>query len=168
MKKVLFTLISCIFFSSCGEEEQVSNIPTYAVNLMIEPSGIDNHLSIVGNIGIYVSDKAAYEKLLNDIKGVKVHTAPRLKGEAIGFSGLLLIKTDMELAAFDLCCPNEIEQRIKVVPTNESMTAKCPECASEFNLWENGRAVGGPAEKKRQSLKSYRVLPQNGKFRIVN
>ncbi len=170
----LLLLVLCVSFCSCGDEEEKSNIPDYTVNLLLHPTGIDDYLSTIGNIGIYLpaSDKVVYEKLIGGLKGVKVYTAPRLSGEAIGYSGLLVIRTGVDtdmisgLAAFDLCCPNEVMQSMRVVPTSKG-TAKCSLCGSEFNLWENGRAIEGSAKASNYKLKSYHVRSENGKFRVI-
>lgn len=166
-------LISLIALS-CSKDEPNYTIPARPVGFKINTNVADSHLANTGNIGVYIyaKDKSNYDNLLSGVKGVKSYSAPRLSGEYIGFSGLMIINTGSTLtptpfAVFDLCCPNEDMENIRVVPTNDG-TAKCPQCNSTYEIiFGTGRPLSGPALEKRDFLQSYYITATGqSEFRV--
>lgn len=175
MKRSIYGLIVYLFiygFSSCGKEEPKYTIPASSVNFIINTSFLDNHLSSGGNIGIYLrsKDKSEYDKLITNIKSVKTYQGDGRSGNPrLGYSGLMIINTGAILgetpyAAFDLCCPNEKRENVRVVPTNDG-TAECPHCHSTFDIMlGSGRPISGVAS---ENLQSYYVSREGqDEFRI--
>lgn len=163
-----------LFVSACSKDEPRYSIPARPVAFKINTNTTDSHLANTGNIGIYIyaKDKANYDNLLSGVKGVKTYSAPRLSGEYIGFSGLMVVNTGSTLtpspfAVFDLCCPNEDIENIRVVPTNDGI-ARCPQCKSTYDIiFGTGRPLSGPALEKRDFLQTYYITPVSQyEFRI--
>ncbi|NDV79597.1 hypothetical protein [Dysgonomonas sp. 511] len=175
MKRSLkYIIAAAILLVSCGKEESKHNIPDAPVNFIINPAtGLDTHLNSGGNIGIYIKskDKEAYDKLIRGVTVAKSYIAERTASSLVGYSGLLVVNIgilgDKPFAAFDLCCPNEARQNIRIVPTNE-VSGRCPECGSTFSLLDGtGRPLSGPAEKDAKFLKPYYVERLNeNEYRI--
>lgn len=170
MKKLSYILLLTIFtvmFFSCGKEEPKYTIPASPVNFTINTSYLDNNLNNIGNFNAYlkIKDKANYEKLVADVKGIQVLSGERAgKSSYIGYSGLLVVNTGSTLtptpyAVFDLCCPYEGMAEIRVVPTNDG-TAKCPQCNSVYDIiFGTGIPESGPAVEKKTTLQSYYIAP---------
>lgn len=82
-----------------------------------------------------------------------------------GYGGVLLVGDMLgEPKAFDLCCPVELKQdvRVAVDPDNEFL-AVCPRCGSRYDVFSLlGYPVGGPAAEKGYGLRQYRVEPGRG------
>lgn len=167
MKELSYILTITIFilFFSCGEEEANYVIPATPVNFSLDLYNADNHLSSAGNMGIYVTPTTnlseEYKKQVNASSSVKL-SYRAMAGEYLGYSGLLVINTgistgnNVNLLAYDLCCSNEQQKEIRVVPSND-FKAKCPKCGSIFDLYSGGRAIEGPATTKGKRLQSYRI-----------
>lgn len=172
LKYILIILL--ILFLSCGKEEMKYNIPDAPVSFVINTNALDTHLAGGGNVSIYVrsKDKAAYEKLLTGVTVAKAYMAERSQTSFVGYSGLLVINTGSMLgstpfAAFDLCCPYEAQENIRVVPTNDGK-AQCPQCKSTFTILNGtGGAISGPAQKEAKNMKPYSIERQGEyQFRI--
>ena len=88
-----------------------------------------------------------------------------------GFGGVLLV-TDIQNypLAYDLACPVEKSQKVRVEFDSESLLARCPVCHSEYNVCEFfGSPVSGEAYRKKWKLRQYKALPSaEGGYRIVN
>ena len=162
MRNLIYWFIASLFIatlSSCGKEEPKYTIPASSVNFIINTSFLDNHLASGGNIGVYLrsKDKSEYDKLITDIKGVKTYQGDGRSGNPrLGYSGLMIINTGAILgetpyAAFDLCCPYEKRENVRVIPTNDG-TARCPQCNSTFDIMMgSGRPISGVASENLQS-----------------
>lgn len=88
---------------------------------------------------------------------------------ATGYGGVLLIggmdpytgETNVPLA-YDLSCPIERSQTVRVQVNTSTLEAVCPVCHSHYNVVEAaGAPVAGPALEGTQKyrLKKYRCLP---------
>lgn len=174
MKKIvkyIFVVVSLFLFLACEREEPKYTIPARPAYFTINTAFLDNNLANIGSINIYIksSDKNAYDVLLNGVKGVQTFEAPRLENEYIGYSGLLIINTGSTLsptpfAAFDLCCPHEGMEKVRVIPTNNG-NAKCPKCGSVYDIiLGTGQVLEGISTK---NLQSYYVAPVgNSAYRV--
>lgn len=175
MKKIKYiVLIVVLVFLGCENEKPKYTIPASRVNFTINTSYLDNNLNNTGNINVYLrsKDKANYEKLVANVKGLQVLNGDRAGISYIGYSGLLVINTGSTLtptpfAIFDLCCPVEGLEHVRVLPTNNGI-AKCPQCNSTYDIiFGTGIPKSGPALEKRSSLQSYYIAPRGqNEFRI--
>lgn len=173
-------LYSVIFLSlglfSCGDDDVKSNIPYVSFHFMIDLNYLDKHLNeSAGNTCVYLTRevKSEYDKLLTDNEFVKTYTVPRaaIDNGNPGYSGLLVVNTGIPdetigkpLCAFDLCCPQENQQDIRVVP-EAAFKVKCPKCGNVFNLQTNGTSETKDGLKLRQ----YRIKAiGNNEFQIAN
>ena len=97
----------------------------------------------------------------------------------VGFGGVLLIggidpftsETNVPLA-YDLACPVECSQTVRVVIDQDNLEAVCPVCGSHYNvLTAGGAPVAGPAltAKYKYGLRRYVCDPvQDGGYIIHN
>lgn len=164
IKSIFIISLTTLLFLACGKEEPRYSVPAAPVNFTINTNFLDDYLANTGNIGIYIrsKDKASYDDLVAGVKGVKTFSGDRAGISLIGFSGLLVINTGSSLtstpfAAFDLCCPVEGLEQIRIVPTSEG-TAECPQCKSIFTILNGtGKAISGRAAENNKNLQSYLV-----------
>jgi hypothetical protein len=148
MKKFLFLLFFACLAFSC-DEEIYSTIPTAPVNLKLNLNFADNSLNAA----------LAYE----------VITEKRVATDKLGFGGILVINgfgtEPVNLYAYDLACPVEVNHTVLIVPDDEG-NATCPKCHSVYNIaYGNGSPVSGT----KLFLRSYRVVPSgNREYLVVN
>jgi hypothetical protein len=92
----------------------------------------------------------------------------RLENDRIGFGGILVINGHGEnmlvnLFAYDLACPVEVDKNIRIVP-NDLVQAVCPHCKAVYMI-ANGS--GAPLSGSKNFLKTYRVsLQSNDRYLI--
>lgn len=81
-----------------------------------------------------------------------------------GFGGVLLVGDIMgEPQAFDLSCPVEARQDIRVTIDTENNTARCPDCGSTYDVFGNfGTPLSGPAVDLGYALTRYHVNRGSG------
>lgn len=163
-----------LFASSCSKDEPRYSIPARPVAFTIRTNFLDDNLNNVGNFNAYLrlKDKESYEKLTNGVKGLTVLNGERAERSSLGYSGLLIMNIGASInptpfAVFDLCCPNEDIENIRIVPTNEGV-AMCPQCKSTYDIFSGtGRPLSGPALEKRDFLQTYYITPVSQyEFRI--
>lgn len=162
---IYLTVITALLLTSCGEQENPQTIPYAPCNFVINLEGRHNYLNGAFTIGAFVKDKDKFESLLTSSSVVKVYNFPNWASERHGFGGVIVFNNNGSLVAYDLCCPNEDNPDIRVLPNND-FKAKCPKCKSEFALISGGFPVSGPAREK---LQEYRVSNDgNGEYRIFH
>lgn len=87
-----------------------------------------------------------------------------------GFGGVLLC-ADIHgnPLAYDLACPVEVKQDVRVFIDAESLQAECPKCHSTYDVFSNyGTPTGGPAAADGYGLTRYRVgAGAAGQYMIV-
>jgi nitrite reductase/ring-hydroxylating ferredoxin subunit len=143
----LLPILFFLLFVSCGKEEPRATVPFAHVHFRIDLNGLDHSLR----------NPLSY----------KVFTAPRVQTDRVGYGGLLIVSGfSGEIFAFDLACPFERNQNVRVVPTADG-TAVCPVCKSVFDTsFGLGTVRSGVA---RVPLQRYVVRQQNeGVFLILN
>ena len=150
MKRIIFLLLFASIAFSC--EKEYTTIPDYPVNLEISLRGQD------------------YE--LNANLAYKVFTQPRLDKDRLGFGGILVINgfsadgNPVNLYAFDLACPVEVQPNVRVVPDKTGATATCPKCGAIFEI---ATGTGAPQSGTKYYLKSYRIRDNgNGVYTVIN
>lgn len=155
MGTIKFILIAglVLLLSSCGKEEDKYALPGYVnfkVNVNLQDAELKNPTS------------------------VKLFTQPRLGGESVGFSGLLVVCGAVpvtsgiyQLYAYDLCCRYENKREIKVVPDADGTTAKCPKCGSVYSIFNGvGNVISGPSENNLQRYYATYTGSEPGVFHI--
>lgn len=140
--KILGLVLLLSVAVSCGKEEEDYIIPAHPVNF---------------RVNVNVQDKE-----LSAPTGAKVFLAPRLDGEYVGYSGLLIVcspYTTDQLFVYDLCCTYEKKQDTKITPEGTGR-AKCAKCGSVYNVLEGiGNPISGPSK---ENLQRYRARSSSG------
>lgn len=117
----------------------------------------DNYISSIPDFPVYLElnltttypvFRNSYDKSLTFIKPITVV-------DRVGFGGILVCTGfDGEYYAFDMSCPYEAKQNIRVYP-NELGQAVCESCGSVFDI---GYGVGNPSSgKAKEVLKRYKT-----------
>lgn len=81
-----------------------------------------------------------------------------------GFGGILLVSDIMNTPrAYDMACPVEAKNNIRIYIDKDKLQAVCPKCGSRFDVYDNsGYPLSGPAVEKKYGLQQYRVYgPDN-------
>lgn len=140
----IFFVLFAITMTSC--ENSQSSIPNMAVSLQLNLVGSDLSLNAIG----------AY----------KTYTTVTTATQAIGYGGVLVIHaTDDSYYAFDLACPYEANDTIRV-QVQSDITAKCPVCGSTYRILDgSGWRLNGPSTQK---LKQYHVYPSGNYLYVTN
>ncbi len=90
---------------------------------------------------------------------------------ATGFGGLLLVG-DLENMPllYDLACPVERKQSVRVSYNPDTQLATCPQCGSQYNVCEHfGSPVSGQAFQHKWGLKRYTPRPSSlGGYILAN
>ena len=149
MKRILFLLLFANVAFSC-DKQYYTSIPNYQVNLDLNLNGLDTRLNA----------KLAYE----------VFTKPRVELDRLGYGGILVINgigsNQVDLYAYDLACPVEVQPNIRVIPDSTGVTAHCPKCGTVFNIADGTGAPKSGGTK--YFLKSYRVFGSGPQYSVVN
>lgn len=76
---------------------------------------------------------------------------------ATGFGGLLLVANlENEPLVYDLACPVERKQTVRVSYDRDTQLATCPECGSQYNVCEHyGSPISGLAFQHKWGLTRY-------------
>ena len=157
MKRLLFFLLFTTVAFSC-EKRYDTSIPNFPVSLELRLENQD------------------YE--LNTNLAYKMITQPRFALDKLGFGGILVIngmgENPVNLFAYDLACPVEVQHDIRVVPDNLSsstapvptaITATCPKCGAVFYI---ATGTGAPQSSTKYYLKSYRVIGNGPQYTVAN
>ncbi|MDR2086405.1 MAG: hypothetical protein LBP72_04435 [Dysgonamonadaceae bacterium] len=144
----LITILLALFFLQACDEEIVSPIPYAPVNLVLDLKYEDSNL---------VSPLT-----------YKIFTKKRFEEDKLGFGGILVINGRGEnmlinLFAYDLACPVEVDRNIRIVP-NDLGQAVCPHCGAVYMI-SNGS--GATLSGSKNFLRTYRVSPQQQNDRYL-
>lgn len=142
--------------SSCNQVDD-DRIPSLPVYINLSGAGMWNSYGVSG-VGIYRS-------FINWQGVVSPSGFPYTATSYLGFGGVLLIggidpftaEPNVPLA-YDLSCPVERSQTVRVGIDQSNLEAVCPECGSRFDVITAGGApVGGPAltGKTKYGLRRY-------------
>lgn len=88
-----------------------------------------------------------------------------------GFGGVLLTCDVLgNPKAFDLSCPVECKQTVRVEVNTDEYVAECPVCHSTYDVFSlPGTPLSGPAADKGYALRRYRVGPsQGGAYMLIS
>jgi len=101
----------------------------------------------------------------------KSFTKPRLSTDRLGFGGVLVVNGYgsglLNLFAYDLACPYEVDRNVTVIPDNMGK-ARCPKCGSVYiTMWGTGVPEKGSVSK--YPLRSFAVRRSSESvFLVVN
>lgn len=156
-KSWLPALLLAAMAASCSDNVDNTRLPAYPVHLSLSGAGMWNTYG-VGGVGQWRTF----------IKEQGVPTGfPYLAASYTGFGGLLLVGVDAAAnfadetwpylpMAFDLSCPVECEQDVRVYVDEDKFEAVCPVCHSRYTLMSGGGPVAGPAVGYKYGLETYR------------
>lgn len=141
----VFLAFTCAFFAC--EPNYVSSIPNYPVSMRIN----------------LTTEYSTFKNSTNQYLSFPVR---RLEMDRVGYGGILLcsgiILDDYGNSiyyAYDLSCPYEVDQKVRVYPMDDALgKVKCEKCGTEYNV---GYGFGDPDTKSGPSteiLKRYRVV----------
>ena len=142
MKKLLLIpLFVCLAFSC--EDEIYSPIPWAPVGFTLELNGRDSEL--------------------NGVLSYKTFTQKRFDADRLGYGGVLVINsigttTGINLKAYDLACPVEVDPNVKIKPDADGIKATCPKCGAVYNISSHGIPISG----SKHPLRQYNVSPAAG------
>ena len=136
-KRIFILLVVPLFVAGCNGFIWESSIPERAV--YVERTLLTEAFELLSVGG--------YKTITKDNKKIN---------ESVGFAGILLFHGyNDEYFAFDLACPYELNENVKVEP-NTMGQAVCPICGSVYSLgWGTGALQSGVAK---EGLKKYRVI----------
>ena len=145
----LFFLIGILSLFACTNSED-NYFPSYRVNLEL--------------------DLTFEDKALNEQMAYKTYIVGQTSGLAAsdmtGFGGVLVYHGLGGIAAYDLACPYEMKRTVRIEVAEDGIKAVCPQCGSEFGIFENAGAVlKGPAT---QGLKIYQTYQTGNKIIVTN
>lgn len=156
-KTIIFLLSAIALLSSAGCDSIDDNrIPTYPVKINLADAGLWNTYGVSG-FGIY-------KYFIKDER--KPAGFRWVEDSYSGFGGVLLIggmdnfttETNVPLA-YDLACPVERKQNIRVAIDPENFEAVCPQCGSHYDVTMAGGApLSGPAAKEKYGLRRYNCM----------
>lgn len=163
----LCALLSAISLTGCGNEVNNDRIPAYPVEINLSNAGLWTTYGI-GGIGMY----------RYFIKGQEPSNFQWLATTYTGYGGVLLVGVDPAAyfqneawpylpQAYDMACPVECQEDVRVYVDDNSFEAVCPECGSRYTLYSGGGPVSGPALGYKYGLQLYKCVgsPTTG-FRI--
>jgi nitrite reductase/ring-hydroxylating ferredoxin subunit len=130
-------IISILVFSFAGcNDNVISSIPDYPVSLSLNLT-------------------STYPTFRNSYNRVLLFEKPLLATDFVGYGGILVYTGfDGNYYAFDLSCPYEAKETIRVVP-NDKGQAICEGCGSVFDIsYGIGFPISGNAK---QALKRYKA-----------
>lgn len=125
MKRILFCLLALIVLS-CTKVEQ-SDIP---------------YANVYFKVDLRFTDKE-----LKTLLAHKVFTTARNYGEAMGYSGILVVHGIGDIYyAYEQCCPYEAQRDIRIEVDETGMYGICPECGTKYEIGQGGYPVEGPSK----------------------
>lgn len=167
---ILIVSLAAIHITSCDTVDD-DRIPNMAVNVNIGDTGLWNTYGVAG-FGSHRN--FIFKGNLREPAGFTYNSQ-----SATGFGGILLIDgmdpftndTDVPLA-YDLACPVECRQDVRVEIEGDLYEAVCPVCHSHYDVTMAGGAPkSGPAAtgEHKYGLRRYQCLPTGmGGYIITN
>lgn len=163
---------AALTLSGCDTVDD-NRIPNLAVSINLGDSGLWNTYGVAG-----FGDHRNF--IFSQNPSIKIPESFHFTSQTYtGFGGILLIRgmdpyenlTDVPLA-YDLACPVECKQDVRVEIEGDLYEAVCPVCHSHFDVTMAGGApLSGPAAtgKYKYGLRRYRCYPTGmGGYIITN
>ncbi|MCM1094156.1 MAG: hypothetical protein NC248_08305 [Bacteroides sp.] len=146
---LLSVIVSGILATGCSEVDD-DRIPATPVNIDLGNQGYWD------SYGVHGLSQYRYFILHQQPAGF-----PWNANTYTGFGGVLLV-TDIAgyPLAYDLSCPVERKQTVRILYDPENLNAHCPTCGSVYDVNElYGSPISGPAHSKKYGLRRYHVVP---------
>lgn len=166
----MLSLMAMLSAASSCQQVDDDRIPSLPVYINLAGAGMWNSYGVSG-VGIY-------RNFINWQGEMSPSGFPFTSNTYVGFGGVLLIggidpftaEPNVPLA-YDLSCPVERSQTIRVGIDSGNLEAVCPVCGSHYDVITAGGApVGGPAltGKYKYGLRRYVCQPESGGGYIVH
>ena len=163
----LIALLSA--FCACNQVDD-DRIPSLPVYINLSGAGMWNSYGVSG-VGIS-------QRFINWQGTVSPSGFPFTANTHLGFGGVLLIggvdpftaDTNVPLA-YDLSCPVEKSQTVRVYIDSDNLEAVCPKCGSRYDvIMAGGSPVAGPAltGEYKYGLRRYYCDPSQGGYIVHN
>lgn len=164
---LVLLLIGCVGCNGVDDDR----IPPCPVNINLGDAGVWNTYGVAGFGDWRRFIHTSSERLPSGF--------PYTSQSATGYGGVLLIRgmdpfsgnTDFPMA-YDLSCPVEMKQNVRVQVDGETYEAVCPVCGSHYDVvMGGGSPVSGPASvgDHRYGLRRYACYPTNqGGYIVAN
>ena len=149
---VAITLFSC----TSVDDERIPFAPVYV------------SFSTVGDWQIYgVSGALEYNRF---IKSEKIPAGyPYAELSQTGFGGVLLVASfEGNPQAFDLSCPVECKQNVRIFVNEENLVGECPQCHSTYDIFRFGGPLSGLAAEKGYALRRYAVSSPATMYKLIS
>lgn len=150
--KSIFGIILVVVLTCVGCSRIDSNrIPYAPVNISLNNDGLWNTYGVS-------APGMSRQFIKPDVPSRSFYTAMSYTG----FGGVLLLCNSQGIpVAFDLACPVEAKQSVRLF-VNDAMEAECHQCGSRYNiLLGDGGPISGPAVDYKYGLQRYSVIPQS-------
>lgn len=160
---------SMLSMSGCNDVE-TDRIPLMNVRIQF---------ATVGDWNIYgISGAATTRRFIRQTRGSSEPAGfPYTALSATGYGGVMLVGTYTYSgnplvsppAAFDLACPVEQRQDVRIVTDYEENCARCPVCGSTYDIVNGtGMPLSGVAAREKYGLRRYRVSAgSSGEYIVV-
>lgn len=163
---ILIAAVAATASAACDSVDD-NRIPAMPVSINLGDAGMWNTYGVAG-----FGSSRRFILPLHEPSGY-----PYSASSATGFGGVLLIcgfdpasgSADSPLA-FDLSCPVEAKQDVRVEIRGDLYEAVCPVCGSTYDVTMNsGSPLSGPAASGKYALSRYSCLPTGkGGYIITN
>lgn len=161
------TAVALIAATTSCETTDDDRIPAYPVQIMLNNPGLWDTYGV-----------AAYGQNRSFIRQTGTPSDFHfLESTYTGFGGVLLIMGmnpfsagDVIPLAYDLACPVECKEYIRVYVDPETLDAVCPQCGSRYDVTMSGGApLSGPAlyGNVKYALQRYGAYPSGGGYVIA-
>lgn len=146
-KRYLFYFVTLIVILSGCDDNYISSIPDYPVRLQLNLT-------------------STYPTFRDNPNSFLIFDKPVQATDRIGFGGVLAyVGFDGNYYAFDLACPYEAKQSIKVAP-NDLGQVVCETCGTVYDI---SFGIGSPVEgPSKEILKRYKTSMQGDVLYITN
>lgn len=146
-KKNLFYYVTLIVILSGCDDNYISSIPDYPVRLQLNLT-------------------STYPNFKDNPNSFLIFDKPVQATDRVGFGGVIVyVGFDANYYAFDLACPYEAKQSIKVKP-NDLGQLVCETCGTVYDIsYGIGNPVEGPSK---EILKRYKTSLQGDILYVTN
>lgn len=149
-----FLIVASLFFASCENKSNKSSIPASAVYIRLDLTYHSTQLH-GPNANAYFTERDATKGIYDvGYGGVLIHASPT--SNINNLSGV-------EYSAFDMACPYEIDENIRIYPDESGAFAVCEKCGSKFEL-----TLGQIATKESLAKENLRRLSISRSGNIIN
>ena len=128
----------------------------------------DNYISPIPNypVSLRLNLTATYPTFKNSVGQTLTFEKPILATDRIGFGGIVVCTNHFgEYTAYDMSCPHEAKQKIKVKP-NDVGQLVCDSCNSVYDISQQSAfPVSGPSK---HPLKQYKTMVDGDYLHVFN